>query len=138
MSYRSAYTAKITCALEYRLKGLHKEGHLMANFTKPYKAQWKPHTRAWGEDSWDGNTSVAPPIDFDSTGSSRDGIDEDRQGLTQWMAKLNISSGKDPETASTEVQDHQKLHQEQQRQANEQELARKKEERLQVEQQRQP
>lgn len=38
MSYQSVCVAKITSALEYRLKRLHEDGHVIATFRKPYKA----------------------------------------------------------------------------------------------------
>ncbi|KAF5549341.1 hypothetical protein FMEXI_4328 [Fusarium mexicanum] len=133
MSYHSVCVAKITSALEYRLKRLHEDGHVMATFTKPYKAQWKPYTRAWGEDDWDGNTSFVVPLESDSITSSEN---SDGQDLAQRMAQLSINTEQGFRTASAEAQDQQRLHQEQQRLATEQELAREREERLQMAQQR--
>ncbi|KAF5564712.1 hypothetical protein FPHYL_4569 [Fusarium phyllophilum] len=121
MSYQSVCVAKITSALEYRLKRLHEEGHVMATFTKPYKAQWKPHTRAWGEDNWDGNTLITLPLELDSTSSSGNCMDNDRQTLTQWMAQLSINPGGDENNIAAGAQDQQGLHQEQQRQRHREE-----------------
>ncbi|KAF5612270.1 uncharacterized protein FSUBG_1589 [Fusarium subglutinans] len=134
MSYHSVCVAKITSALQYRLKRLHEDGHVMETFTKPYKTQWKPYTRAWREDNWDGNTSVVVSLESDSITSLENSSGQD---LAQRMAQLSINTGQGHKTASAEAQDQQRLLQEQQRLATEQELARNREERLQMAQQRQ-
>ncbi|RKL25356.1 hypothetical protein BFJ72_g14036 [Fusarium proliferatum] len=66
-------------------------------------------------------------------------IVEDRYGqdLIQQMSQLSINTEYNNETASPEAQDQQRFYQEQERQANERELARKRGERFQLEQQRQ-
>lgn len=138
MSYQSVCVAKITSALEYRLKRLHEDGHVIATFRKPYKAQWKPYTRAWGDDDWDGNTSVVVASGLDSISSPENSV-EDRYGqdLIQQMSQLSINTEYNTETASAEAQDQQRLYQEEQREANKREIERKREERFQLEQQRQ-
>lgn len=53
--YRDILVRKLSSALNYLLQRLHEQGHIIHKSTKPYNTTWKPHTRKWGDEGWDGN-----------------------------------------------------------------------------------
>lgn len=68
LMYQSTCINKLQGALEYRLRALHKAGHVSATFVLPYRAKWKRYTRAWGSDNWNGD--MTPPGSYTATSIS--------------------------------------------------------------------
>ncbi|EEU34539.1 uncharacterized protein NECHADRAFT_88834 [Fusarium vanettenii 77-13-4] len=68
LMYQSICVNKLQSALEYRLKLLHKAGHVSATFVLPYRAKWKRYTQAWGSDDWNGD--MTPPRSHTATPTS--------------------------------------------------------------------
>ncbi|KAL2669862.1 hypothetical protein Neosp_015159 [[Neocosmospora] mangrovei] len=68
LMYQSICVNKLQSALEYRLKLLHKAGHVSATFVLPYRAKWKRYTQAWGGDDWNGD--MTPPRSHTATSTS--------------------------------------------------------------------
>ncbi|KAF7550518.1 hypothetical protein G7046_g7991 [Stylonectria norvegica] len=50
--------AKLESSMVYHLKRLEKNGHVELTTRKPHRAVWKPYTKSWGLEGWNGDESV--------------------------------------------------------------------------------
>ncbi|KPM46398.1 hypothetical protein AK830_g58 [Neonectria ditissima] len=68
-TYRDVLVRKLTGALVYLFRRLSLQGHIVMTPRKPHAVVWKPHTRAWARDGWDGDETPGASDDGAATGS---------------------------------------------------------------------